>query len=28
MVKGGSTVLAIAQPNVSLQPQREMAEAQ
>ena len=28
MVKGGATVLAIAQPRASLQPQREMAEAQ
>ena len=27
-VKGGATVLAIAQPRASLQPQREMAEAQ
>lgn len=28
MVKGGATVLAIAQPRASLRPQREMAEAQ
>lgn len=28
MVKGGATVLAVAQPQPSLQPQREMAEAQ
>ena len=28
IVKGGATVLAIAQPQPSLQPQREMAEAQ
>jgi phosphatidylserine decarboxylase len=27
-VKGGATVLAIAQPQASMQPKREMAEAQ
>ncbi len=27
-VKGGATVLAIAQPQASRQPEREMAEAQ